>query len=106
MFDSATSTSPSGSTPTARAAASAASAFARMCLEAKGSVSVSGSGSTSPPGAKRAGVQAARAQRLDVAARAERDGRDVVAPVGLEQRLVGRQDRGAAGLQGGDQLGL
>ncbi len=42
----------------------------------------------------------------DVAARAERHGVQVIAPVGVEQRLVGRQDGGRAGAQVGEQLGL
>ena len=87
MLDNATWTSPSGSTPTARAAATAASAL-------------------TPHVGRREGQRERGRQLGDVAARAEGHGRHVAAPVRVEQRLVGRDDRGAAGPQAGDQLGL
>ena len=78
---------PRGATPTARAAASAASALGRMCGDGERQLEVV-------------------AQLGDVAAGPERDGVQVVAPVGVEQRLAGRQDRRGAGPQVGEQLGL
>ena len=42
----------------------------------------------------------------DVPVVAEGDGRHVRAKPAREQRLTGRHDRGAAGLKGGDELGL
>jgi hypothetical protein len=45
-------------------------------------------------------------ERVDVTARSERDGGDVVAAVGLEQRLAGRHDRRASRAQSADELGL